>query len=195
MWHEARKQERLIRGLIVDYRRRAERRKDFYEKIVLLIFVCYISYFNSYTRQLWCICISCVLESWTHTVFAASWASLQNTFGSSYRSCRRRTCHHVSKYILSRLTLTRSVLKILGFKFACNTYLLLGFVFIHHKYITDWNQNFLGVCSKLAIFIIPTSIIPSLFQPKITIIIYNNTTLFTGCHGRVIPTIWLTVLM
>lgn len=34
MWHEARKQERLIRGMIVDYRRRAERRKDYYEKIV-----------------------------------------------------------------------------------------------------------------------------------------------------------------
>lgn len=34
MWHEARKQERRIRGLIVDYRRRAERRQDFYEKIV-----------------------------------------------------------------------------------------------------------------------------------------------------------------
>ena len=34
MWHEARKQERKIRGLIVDYRRRAERRQDFYEKIV-----------------------------------------------------------------------------------------------------------------------------------------------------------------
>uniref|UniRef100_A0A1E1WQ85 Suppressor of white apricot N-terminal domain-containing protein n=1 Tax=Pectinophora gossypiella TaxID=13191 RepID=A0A1E1WQ85_PECGO len=33
MWHEARKQERMIRGMIVDYRRRAERRKDFYEKI------------------------------------------------------------------------------------------------------------------------------------------------------------------
>uniref|UniRef100_A0A1A9UQ53 DRY_EERY domain-containing protein n=1 Tax=Glossina austeni TaxID=7395 RepID=A0A1A9UQ53_GLOAU len=33
MWHEARKQERRIRGLIVDYRRRAERRQDFYEKI------------------------------------------------------------------------------------------------------------------------------------------------------------------
>ncbi|CAK1543078.1 unnamed protein product [Leptosia nina] len=33
MWHEARRQEKLIRGLIVDYRRRAERRKDFYEKI------------------------------------------------------------------------------------------------------------------------------------------------------------------
>lgn len=38
MWHEARKQERMIRGLIVDYRRRAERRKDFYEKIVSISF-------------------------------------------------------------------------------------------------------------------------------------------------------------
>lgn len=39
MWHEARKQERMIRGMIVDYRRRAERRKDFYEKIVSQSFV------------------------------------------------------------------------------------------------------------------------------------------------------------
>ena len=34
MWHEARKQEKKIRGLMVDYRRRAERRREFYEKIV-----------------------------------------------------------------------------------------------------------------------------------------------------------------
>jgi splicing factor, arginine/serine-rich 16 len=33
MWHEARKQERKIRGLLVDYRKRAERRQNFYEKI------------------------------------------------------------------------------------------------------------------------------------------------------------------
>nr|XP_018907826.1 PREDICTED: CLK4-associating serine/arginine rich protein-like [Bemisia tabaci] len=33
MWHEARKQEKKIRGLMVDYKRRAERRKDYYEKI------------------------------------------------------------------------------------------------------------------------------------------------------------------
>ncbi|KAK9721443.1 Alternative splicing regulator [Popillia japonica] len=33
MWHEARKQERRIRGMLVDYRKRAERRRDFYEKI------------------------------------------------------------------------------------------------------------------------------------------------------------------
>lgn len=34
MWHEARKQEKKIRGMLVDYRRRAERRRDYYEKIV-----------------------------------------------------------------------------------------------------------------------------------------------------------------
>jgi Alternative splicing regulator. len=33
MWHEARKQEKKIRGLMVDYKRRAERRRDYYEKI------------------------------------------------------------------------------------------------------------------------------------------------------------------
>ncbi|XP_017849780.1 CLK4-associating serine/arginine rich protein isoform X1 [Drosophila busckii] len=33
MWHEARKQERRIRGLIVDYRKRAERRQYFYSAI------------------------------------------------------------------------------------------------------------------------------------------------------------------
>ena len=34
MWHEARKQERKIRGIMVDYKKRAERRREFYEKIV-----------------------------------------------------------------------------------------------------------------------------------------------------------------
>ena len=34
MWQEARKQEKLIRGMMVDYKRRAERRKGFYDKIV-----------------------------------------------------------------------------------------------------------------------------------------------------------------
>lgn len=34
MWHEARRQERKIRGMLVDYRKRAERRRDYYEKIV-----------------------------------------------------------------------------------------------------------------------------------------------------------------
>lgn len=37
MWHEARKQERKIRGMLVDYRKRAERRQDFYEKIVRIL--------------------------------------------------------------------------------------------------------------------------------------------------------------
>ena len=34
MWHEARKQERKIRGLMVDFKKRADRRREFYEKIV-----------------------------------------------------------------------------------------------------------------------------------------------------------------
>lgn len=38
MWHEARKQEKKIRGMLVDYRRRAERRRDYYEKIVRAFF-------------------------------------------------------------------------------------------------------------------------------------------------------------
>ncbi|KAF4532166.1 hypothetical protein B566_EDAN002227 [Ephemera danica] len=32
MWHEARKQEKKIRGMMVDYKKRAERRREFYEK-------------------------------------------------------------------------------------------------------------------------------------------------------------------
>lgn len=48
MWHEARKQERKIRGLMVDYKKRADRRKEFYEKIVsYLIFTIFtINYFT-----------------------------------------------------------------------------------------------------------------------------------------------------
>ena len=34
MWHEARKQEKSIRTMMVDHRKRAERRRDYYEKIV-----------------------------------------------------------------------------------------------------------------------------------------------------------------
>ena len=35
MWHEARKQEKKLRLIIVDYRKRAERRREFYEKFKL----------------------------------------------------------------------------------------------------------------------------------------------------------------
>ncbi|XP_022242303.1 CLK4-associating serine/arginine rich protein-like isoform X2 [Limulus polyphemus] len=35
MWHEARKQEKKIRGIMVDYKKRAERRREYYEKIKL----------------------------------------------------------------------------------------------------------------------------------------------------------------
>lgn len=34
MWHEARKQEKKLRGMMVDYRKRAERRRAFYERMV-----------------------------------------------------------------------------------------------------------------------------------------------------------------
>ncbi|XP_023349676.1 CLK4-associating serine/arginine rich protein [Eurytemora carolleeae] len=33
MWHEQRKEEKRIKGLLVDKRKRAERRRDYYEKI------------------------------------------------------------------------------------------------------------------------------------------------------------------
>lgn len=39
MWHEARKQEKKIRCMLVDYQRRAQRRKDYYDKIVSKLFV------------------------------------------------------------------------------------------------------------------------------------------------------------
>ena len=34
MWHEARKQEKKIRDAMVDFQRRAERRREHYEKMV-----------------------------------------------------------------------------------------------------------------------------------------------------------------
>ena len=34
MWQEARKQEKRIRGMMVDHKKRAERRREYYEKIV-----------------------------------------------------------------------------------------------------------------------------------------------------------------
>ena len=34
MWQEARKQEKKLRGMMVDHKKRAERRKEYYERIV-----------------------------------------------------------------------------------------------------------------------------------------------------------------
>jgi arginine/serine-rich splicing factor 16 len=34
MWQEAKKQEKILRGIMVDYKQRAERRKGYYDKIV-----------------------------------------------------------------------------------------------------------------------------------------------------------------
>ena len=38
MWAEARKQEKKIRGIMVDHKKRAERRREYYEKIVSKLF-------------------------------------------------------------------------------------------------------------------------------------------------------------
>jgi len=37
MWHEARRQERKIRVMMVDYVKRADRRRQYYEQIVSLV--------------------------------------------------------------------------------------------------------------------------------------------------------------
>jgi len=42
MWQEARRQEKKLRGMMVDYRKRAERRRAFYEKMVGLYLIFYL---------------------------------------------------------------------------------------------------------------------------------------------------------
>ena len=44
MWHEARKQEKKLRGMLVNYRRRAERKRNYYNRIVITFFADF--YFN-----------------------------------------------------------------------------------------------------------------------------------------------------
>lgn len=39
MWHEARKQEKLIRSQMIDSVKRNERRKQFYENVVCFFFL------------------------------------------------------------------------------------------------------------------------------------------------------------
>lgn len=41
MWQEARRQEKKLRGMMVDYRKRAERRRAFYERMVGFLFKFY----------------------------------------------------------------------------------------------------------------------------------------------------------
>jgi hypothetical protein len=43
MWQEMRKHEKKLRGMIVDYKKRSERRKEYYERIVRIV----IKYFDS----------------------------------------------------------------------------------------------------------------------------------------------------
>lgn len=37
MWQEMRKHEKKLRGMIVDYKKRSERRKEYYERIVRIV--------------------------------------------------------------------------------------------------------------------------------------------------------------
>lgn len=47
MWHEARRQEKKLRGLMVDYKKRAERRRNYYELCVSITTTCTHSIINS----------------------------------------------------------------------------------------------------------------------------------------------------
>jgi hypothetical protein len=38
MWHEAKKQEKLNRSIMSDHKKRAERKKEYYDKIVTSFF-------------------------------------------------------------------------------------------------------------------------------------------------------------
>ena len=60
MWHEARKQERKIRGMLVDYKRRAERRREYYEKIVSINgWMKFFQIFYAKLLRIWNILILC----------------------------------------------------------------------------------------------------------------------------------------
>ena len=37
MWTQARKQEKRLKGMMVDHKKRAERRREYYEKIVRVL--------------------------------------------------------------------------------------------------------------------------------------------------------------
>lgn len=60
MWHEARRQERKIRVMMVDYKKRADRRREYYEKIVSWHW--YLNYrktffkFNLFAENDLCLC-------------------------------------------------------------------------------------------------------------------------------------------
>jgi hypothetical protein len=39
MWQEARKQEKAIRGMMIDFQKRAERRKAYYQRMLVIWFL------------------------------------------------------------------------------------------------------------------------------------------------------------
>jgi arginine/serine-rich splicing factor 16 len=44
MWQEMKKHEKKLRGMIVDYKKRSERRKEYYERIVRSFIKYYFSH-------------------------------------------------------------------------------------------------------------------------------------------------------
>ena len=46
MWAEARKQEKKVRGIMVDHKKRAERRREYYEKIVRFSGVFFLNFYK-----------------------------------------------------------------------------------------------------------------------------------------------------
>lgn len=69
MWHEARKQEKKTRCLLVDYEKRAQRRKDNFEKIVSPLYIHRNYYLCFYFSSI-------ILESRSITVFAIAWSTM-----------------------------------------------------------------------------------------------------------------------
>ena len=52
MWAEARKQEKKIRGIMVDHKKRAERRREYYEKIVSVMSIRFLGFYSFITLAL-----------------------------------------------------------------------------------------------------------------------------------------------
>ena len=52
MWHEARKQEKKVREVMVNLQRRAERRKEHYEKLVSSVVFIVERYMHTYRLNL-----------------------------------------------------------------------------------------------------------------------------------------------
>ena len=72
MWAEARKQEKKVRGIMVDHKKRAERRREYYEKIVRFSGFP-ISFFFSFLIRTFIL----FLETRSCSIFTSEWTFLQ----------------------------------------------------------------------------------------------------------------------